>query len=922
VEAMVAVGMEKQKRYDEGYQKIQASIDAIAGLEVTKDVERAYLQSKLNQLGNDLTTVAAGDFSNYQLVNSVDGMAKQLVYDPNIQTALASTAKRKKEFEFMEEARKKGELTPQNETYFAKRDSAWLNNAELGQGYNAKYDAYFDWKKFAKETFDTLKIDELSSDQIFELDANGDPAIDPVTNKPILSQYMTRLKEEGYKPERLQAAITQIFNDPRVSKQLSIDGEYSYRGLTEDAMIQMSTQQVNKIKRNLEDDLDELDLQLAITPNDPAILEAIKKRETAISKLPETLQEYAKEIMDDPDGARANLYKEKTKLDYTTMFNFSKTSKEIMDNPAFKMQFELQKETNRRSEWGQEFQFKKEQAAIQNAQKSEELRIKALAEGAKADKDKKGGLNFVPGTEPTEYDEVAVFENKYQSTKSEFENTNVEFVWQAKFASGGDENKINANNQKLTILTNSLIANGTPPEMAEFEAKKSLIAGAAKANGKDYNTYMSELTTRAEQMYNDPNNKSTFSKNSPNASRYFETFQNSKANFEGAKREYDDVNKQSISDFLSKMSSIPFKEKEIRIGDKQMTLTKQDRDDLALIGKLESKSLASEIYGTDQYEAFAQAARTARNNMIARGKGELIDAFLNNFVEDKKNRTINTGPYNPLTQRRKGSNEEYAKYLKTAGIFDGVYKAYDAINDETFAESMKTRAGIIRRISQKDPNMVASLLPADKVDATSLKTAYSNLVRVATFYKTNENLATGNNMDDFISGVLDSKPEDAAKYQIGMEDTGAGPRVYLMDLDNNKLYITNTESKEIFKVDPEDMYQPNQIKAIKSTITNNKGKTVKADLGKTTTYRSPAIMNTRDFPGLAGQKDYDAKVHFEYNYSTGEYFPYVYVRSGIEEDVFPFEGDASLYKLISQDLPGAISVNAIDVLLIEKGKKK
>jgi hypothetical protein len=921
VEAMVAVGMEKQKRYDEGVQKIQTSIDNIAGLSVSKDVEKAYLQSKLNELGNNLKGFAAADFSNSQMVNSVTGMTNQLASDPYIQTAVNSSAKRKKEIEFMEKAREKGELTPQNEAYFAKRDSAWANNTELGQSYNAKYNPYFDWKKFTKETFDALKIDELSSDKIFELDANGNPKIDKATGKPILSQYMTTLKEEGYKPERLQAAITQIFSDPRVNQQLSIDGEYSYRGVSEENMIQMATRQTNVLKNSLEDDLDELSLQLNISPNDPEVLQAIKKRQDAIASLPELLKTQAQEIVDNPDGARANLYKEKTKLDYTTMFNFSKKSEEIKRSPAFDVQFELQKETNRRSEWGQEFQFKKEQAAIQNAQKSEELRLKGIETSSKSDKNKTGGYAFVPGTESTEYDEVAVFENNYQSSKSQFENTNVELVWQARFASG-DETKINANNQKLTNLTNSLIANGTPPEMAEFEAKKSLIAGAAKASGKEYNTYMSELTTRAEQMYNDPKNKTTFSKNNPNASRYFETFQNSKANFEGTKRQYDDVNKQSIDDFLSKMDSIPVTEKQIRVGDKLMTLTKQDRDDLALIAKLESKSLASEIYGTDQYEAFAQAAKTARNNMIARGKGELIDAFLNNFVEDKKNRTINTGPYNPLTQRRKGSNEEYAKYLKTAGIFDGVYKAYDAINDETFAESMKNRAGIIRRISQKDPNMVASILPSDKVDATSIKTAYSNLVRVATFYKTNENLSTGNNMDDFISGVLNSKPEDSSKYQIGIENTGAGPRAYLMDLDNNKLYITNTESKEIFKVDVDTMYEPSQIKAIKSTITNNQGKSIKSDLGNTSTYRSPAIMNTKDFPGLAGMNNYDAKVHFEYNYSTGEYFPYVYIRSGNVEHVEPMEGNTSLNYLISQGLPSLISGPAIDELLILRGKKK
>ena len=97
VEAMVQVGMEKQKRYDEGIQKIQTSIDNIAGLDVATDVDKAYLQSKLNQLGNDLRIVGAGDFSNFQLVNSVNGMTNQIVKDPTIQNAVYSTAHLKKE---------------------------------------------------------------------------------------------------------------------------------------------------------------------------------------------------------------------------------------------------------------------------------------------------------------------------------------------------------------------------------------------------------------------------------------------------------------------------------------------------------------------------------------------------------------------------------------------------------------------------------------------------------------------------------------------------------------------------------------------------------------------------------------------------------------------------------------------------------
>ena len=72
VEAMVEVGMQKQKQYDEGITKIQSNIDAIGGLDIAKEKGRAYLQSKINELGNDLKGFMASDFSNFQLVNSVN----------------------------------------------------------------------------------------------------------------------------------------------------------------------------------------------------------------------------------------------------------------------------------------------------------------------------------------------------------------------------------------------------------------------------------------------------------------------------------------------------------------------------------------------------------------------------------------------------------------------------------------------------------------------------------------------------------------------------------------------------------------------------------------------------------------------------------------------------------------------------------
>ena len=96
-EAMVQVGMQKQAQYNQGVQKVQGYIDNIAGMDVLRGTDKEYVQSKMNELGNNLKAVAAGDFSNQQLVNSVGGMATNIVKDPRVQAAVSSTQRAKSE---------------------------------------------------------------------------------------------------------------------------------------------------------------------------------------------------------------------------------------------------------------------------------------------------------------------------------------------------------------------------------------------------------------------------------------------------------------------------------------------------------------------------------------------------------------------------------------------------------------------------------------------------------------------------------------------------------------------------------------------------------------------------------------------------------------------------------------------------------
>ena len=160
VEAMVGVGTELQRRYDEGVQKIQSSIDRVAGLDIMKDKHKSYLQSKLNDLGTRRRTVAAGDFSNYQLTNHVAGMASSIGKDPVIINAVASTQRIRKGQSDIETARKEGKSSVVNESYWNYEVNQWLEDDDLKKSFDGSYIPYKDIDKKLREI--TKEIPEIA----------------------------------------------------------------------------------------------------------------------------------------------------------------------------------------------------------------------------------------------------------------------------------------------------------------------------------------------------------------------------------------------------------------------------------------------------------------------------------------------------------------------------------------------------------------------------------------------------------------------------------------------------------------------------------------------------------------------------------------------------------------------------------------
>ena len=224
VEAMAKVGMYKQQRFDEGIQKIQESIDNVAGLDVVRPQDKEYLQSKLNALGGQLSSVAGGDFSNFSLVNSVNGMTNQIAKDPNVLNAVSSAARYRKDLETIQKLKEKGEWAESNQLEYSKEVDAWYNNEDLNSSYSANVSPYVDVQKDAQDIIKGLAKDEY----------NIEVMQDPTTGR--YYDIMTNQEVKELTPEKIQTALKAGLS-PQAWRQLSLDGKLKYSNVSDQQFV-------------------------------------------------------------------------------------------------------------------------------------------------------------------------------------------------------------------------------------------------------------------------------------------------------------------------------------------------------------------------------------------------------------------------------------------------------------------------------------------------------------------------------------------------------------------------------------------------------------------------------------------------------------------------------------------------------------
>ena len=361
IEAMVTVGNQKQQQYDQGVQKIQGYVDNIAGMDVVNDADKKYLQSKLNELGSKLKTVAAGDFSNQQLVNSVGGMATQVVQDPLIQNAISSTAWYRKQLAEMEKAVAEGKSSQANIKDFTDRANTWLSGTTPGSTFRDRYTPYRDLNKTAMEAIKALhpKLQSLDIPYVIK---------DGKINIKEVADAIQRQEIKGIDEGQIETAIRAVMT-PDDYNQLGIDARYQFSNVTADDLVRRVDTDLQGGRKFAEEQIQNINTLLPKYATDPDKTgELIKRRKRYEDQLgidgktgtldAQAFQEIERIRSGDLDSAKYSIYKDGFFKQFGNAFAWKEDKLTFETNPLMQVQLkkddqalERQKEANRRSEF-------------------------------------------------------------------------------------------------------------------------------------------------------------------------------------------------------------------------------------------------------------------------------------------------------------------------------------------------------------------------------------------------------------------------------------------------------------------------------------------------------------------------------------------------------------------------------------------
>ncbi len=184
-EAYTKVGMFKEQQYAAGVEKVQDSVDKIAGLDIANEGGRKYLHARVDELTKSLNKYSTVDLSDPNNVSQLVGLAKPLYQDENIVNDVVNTGIYRKWSKEATDAFKNGKMELGQFMRETTDANVWLNSQAAGSQYTGRQSPNTATKKELLDRVLKAKKDGLEkSEYVYDINYSKDtPYYIKSTNK-------------------------------------------------------------------------------------------------------------------------------------------------------------------------------------------------------------------------------------------------------------------------------------------------------------------------------------------------------------------------------------------------------------------------------------------------------------------------------------------------------------------------------------------------------------------------------------------------------------------------------------------------------------------------------------------------------------------------------------------------------------------
>lgn len=316
VEAMAAVGIQREQQFQEGIAKVQQYRDNLLALPISKDVTQQYLKQKIGQFDSAIQQSIQGDYSDQRLINQIGGIAGKITADPIIQNGILSTAAIQSGYAQAQAAKKSpkdgngSRWAQQNDEYFQDQVNKWQFDGDLQSSFTGHYTEYVDYMdRFTKAYKEAHPGENLNAQDIYLKGEDGNYLKDK-DGKYVISPTV----RDGVDANKINSIWNLVNSQPDVQEQLGIDGWARYRGATPTQLWQSQKANVGSFINTAQATIRDLQVKMATdkTVNAADYTKQINALKEQVQGQKDNFDGFSSLLQQNPAAAKSQLIQNET----------------------------------------------------------------------------------------------------------------------------------------------------------------------------------------------------------------------------------------------------------------------------------------------------------------------------------------------------------------------------------------------------------------------------------------------------------------------------------------------------------------------------------------------------------------------------------------------------------------------------------